>query len=174
MEEGRCKETVWDAKSWHKYQCSRKAVKDGYCKQHHPDSVAERQRKAEAAYEEKRKKEPWFIVGELRKKVEQKDAEIAALNKTIARLRLVIRGEAIRPPFDLADDMTTQFAVDLAFKDAEIAALKDRVKELEAANAKYRAALEKIRAKLHSASTMSWALCINEIDRTVQESLKED
>lgn len=61
MKEGRCKETLWDAKSWHQYQCSRKATKDGYCKQHHPDSVAERQRKSEAAYEEKRKKEPWFI-----------------------------------------------------------------------------------------------------------------
>jgi len=35
MEEGRCKETLWDAKSWHQYQCSRKATKDGYCKQHH-------------------------------------------------------------------------------------------------------------------------------------------
>lgn len=39
MEEkqNRCKESIF--RDWHNYQCQRKAWKDGYCKQHHPDEV---------------------------------------------------------------------------------------------------------------------------------------
>ena len=47
MSEG-CAKRVWHGYS--SYPCSRKAVKDGFCKQHHPDPAAERQRKSEAAY----------------------------------------------------------------------------------------------------------------------------
>jgi len=54
-----CKELVFDSGGWHKYQCSRKAVKDGYCKQHHPDAVAERRKKSEEAYEAKREQSDW-------------------------------------------------------------------------------------------------------------------
>jgi hypothetical protein len=43
----RCKEQVWDSGGWSKHQCSRYAVEDGYCKQHHPNAVAERKRKRE-------------------------------------------------------------------------------------------------------------------------------
>jgi hypothetical protein len=32
---------------WRTYQCSRNAKKDGYCKQHHPDSVKARRKEAE-------------------------------------------------------------------------------------------------------------------------------
>lgn len=48
----RCAERVADG--WHFRHCSRKAIKDGYCKQHHPDSVKARQDKADARYEEQR------------------------------------------------------------------------------------------------------------------------
>lgn len=40
--EERCKTTVPDGTGWHRYQCSRKDWKDGYCKQHHPDIVKAR------------------------------------------------------------------------------------------------------------------------------------
>lgn len=33
----RCKAQVCDFTSWHWYQCQRKATKDGWCWQHHPD-----------------------------------------------------------------------------------------------------------------------------------------
>jgi hypothetical protein len=33
----RCKRVVWG--SWRSRPCTRKAVKDGFCKQHHPESV---------------------------------------------------------------------------------------------------------------------------------------
>lgn len=38
-----CKERVWHER-FHS-QCSRKAWKDGYCKQHHPDTVKARRKK---------------------------------------------------------------------------------------------------------------------------------
>lgn len=48
MDKINCKEKVWSG--WDFYQCSRKIWKDGYCKQHHPDSVKERRRKADERY----------------------------------------------------------------------------------------------------------------------------
>lgn len=39
----KCKERVFDG-LWHMKQCARNEWKDGYCKQHHPDTVAERKR----------------------------------------------------------------------------------------------------------------------------------
>lgn len=33
------------------HQCMRRAIKDGYCWQHHPDAVKERERKAEKKLE---------------------------------------------------------------------------------------------------------------------------
>lgn len=39
--------------SFNRHQCSRKAVRDGYCNIHHPDSAKERQEKSQRAYEEK-------------------------------------------------------------------------------------------------------------------------
>jgi len=46
-----CKAMLWE--SWYNRQCSRKAVKDGYCKQHHPDAVAKRSEDSERRYKEK-------------------------------------------------------------------------------------------------------------------------
>ena len=50
-----CKQEVHDRQSsWPRFhQCRRKAVKDGYCKQHHPDTVAERERKSKERWDKK-------------------------------------------------------------------------------------------------------------------------
>lgn len=46
---GKCSEWVYsEGRDVWGHQCSRKAVKDGYCLQHHPDSVAERRAKRDA------------------------------------------------------------------------------------------------------------------------------
>ena len=47
-----CRGQVW--KGFHSQSCARKAVKDGYCKQHHPDVVAVREAKADAQFEQRR------------------------------------------------------------------------------------------------------------------------
>ena len=47
----RCKETVFrQGGSFRGGRCSRKAVKDGYCKQHHPDTVAQRTAETKARW----------------------------------------------------------------------------------------------------------------------------
>ncbi len=50
MDNKKCKKRVYQG--WHDYPCSRKAIKDGYCKQHHPDSVKARQEKSDKRYRE--------------------------------------------------------------------------------------------------------------------------
>ena len=47
----RCKEEVQDSGGWHWYQCQRKPKKDGFCKQHHPDTIAEKQRKSKEKFD---------------------------------------------------------------------------------------------------------------------------
>ena len=49
---GRCQERVSDSTGWHRYQCTRKAVRDGYCTQHHPDSVEARRVRSRERWEQ--------------------------------------------------------------------------------------------------------------------------
>ena len=61
MTSDKCKETVFrQGGSFGGNRCSRKAVKDGFCKQHHPDAVAKRrdERMARKA-ENERDKAKW-------------------------------------------------------------------------------------------------------------------
>ena len=63
MEKEKCKEMVRGEGrygSFHRHRCSFNAVKDGFCNIHHPNKVAERLKKSDEAYEEKRKKSPWY------------------------------------------------------------------------------------------------------------------
>ena len=50
-----CKKMVMSLGGWYSRQCYRKSVKDGYCKQHHPDSVKARREASIKRYEEKQK-----------------------------------------------------------------------------------------------------------------------
>jgi len=62
-----CRKDVQDSSGWRWHQCSRKAVKDGYCKQHHPDTYAVRRNKSAEKYEaeEKLRKAPFERIKEL-------------------------------------------------------------------------------------------------------------
>ena len=50
MDKKKCKKQVWN--NWNPCQCSRNAAKDGYCKQHHHDSVKARREKSDRQHEE--------------------------------------------------------------------------------------------------------------------------
>ena len=54
MSEERCKKTMRPADPWGRYPntCSRKTLRDGYCKQHHPDATAARRKKRDNDYAE--------------------------------------------------------------------------------------------------------------------------
>lgn len=60
----KCKTLVWT--DFHNYQCCRKAVKDGYCKQHHPDTVKARKEKSiqkfeKDSYKTSERRAFWFV-----------------------------------------------------------------------------------------------------------------
>jgi len=52
----RCKAAVWTPRAWHAHQCPRKPWKDGWCKQHHPDTVKTREEAYEKRYKEKQER----------------------------------------------------------------------------------------------------------------------
>jgi hypothetical protein len=74
-----CKAEVYDPLRWKHFGCRRKASKDGFCKQHHPDSVAERQRKRDEKYELEQQKSPWATIEKLKNRI----AELEAAQKAV-------------------------------------------------------------------------------------------
>lgn len=75
MDPIRCKERVWSEGMARSHQCNRKAVKDGYCKQHHPDSVKARQEASEARYREQVAKNPYVQLTNLKDKYDKLEAQ---------------------------------------------------------------------------------------------------
>ncbi len=78
-----CKVLVWSPTGWHRYQCSRKTVKDGFCKQHHPDSVKKREEEKERKFLEKQKNSPWRRLDKLEKEYEK-------LNKKFKKATIIL------------------------------------------------------------------------------------
>lgn len=78
----RCKEQgISDgSRSMRYHQCYNKSWKDGYCKIHHPDSVAARRKKSDEQYEIKQKQSPWYLLEQSRKKIQELENEIKRLN----------------------------------------------------------------------------------------------
>ena len=69
MNKEKCKEKVSSGSFLgSRYQCSRKPVKDGYCKQHHPETVKARREKSDRKWKEdsyriSRRDAFWFVQG---------------------------------------------------------------------------------------------------------------
>lgn len=79
----KCKERVSDNTGWGRmHQCTRNATLDGFCKQHHPDSVAERDRKAIKRYEAKREASPYHKIEILMAEIKQLKEIIEQYKKT--------------------------------------------------------------------------------------------
>ena len=74
-----CKKPIWDYTRFHSRQCMRKAVKDGYCKQHHPDAVAKRREESDRKYEEKMKRDPLTLFLCCKKRCAELEAEVKRL-----------------------------------------------------------------------------------------------
>ncbi|MFA5387837.1 MAG: hypothetical protein WC322_05665 [Candidatus Paceibacterota bacterium] len=68
----RCKEYVPDGgRCVTFHQCYRRAVRDGYCKQHHPEAVAERARKSDELYRKKWENDPISRLIRAKKEIER-------------------------------------------------------------------------------------------------------
>ena len=82
----RCKEHVWTNGGFHGHQCSRKAVKDGYCKIHHPDSVKARREKSAQRYKEQYAKSPIGLLKKAREKIESLTQQLESARKDAENL----------------------------------------------------------------------------------------
>ena len=73
----RCKKWVHDEFASH--QCSRRAWKDGYCKQHHPDTVAARRAAVTARHIAKVEQSPALRLARANRRIADLEQEIAEL-----------------------------------------------------------------------------------------------
>ena len=78
-EKENCKELIYDKLRWRSFPCSRYAVKDGFCKQHHPGTVKKRQEEISKRWEAKRKRSPEYQLRLARVEIEDLKAEIKKL-----------------------------------------------------------------------------------------------
>ena len=95
-----CKQVVWG--NWGSHQCSRKPWKDGYCKQHHPDTVKSREAKRTAKWDAESKRQrleearsavadaamEWYRAfrDNLADRADQKKADLYRLCRELAKL----------------------------------------------------------------------------------------
>ena len=90
----KCKAKVFDGFRWGGRGCSRNAVNDGFCKQHHPDTQKERNKKSQEKYEEKVKQSASYklkIATEENAKLREQNAKlVAALGKARSTMEAVI------------------------------------------------------------------------------------
>lgn len=92
-----CKAEVWRQGSWRGSQCQRKAVRDGYCAQHHPDAKQERQAAHEAKW--RAEDEARSLLNAIRREREHKanrfDALLAACEWAVAHLDGPVRAHLV-------------------------------------------------------------------------------
>lgn len=83
-----CKESVYPAgfRGMIRRQCSRKASKDGYCSQHHPDAVKKREKEVEKRDEERRKNSPYYRLAEAHNEIKKLNKKIKQLQEKIKQL----------------------------------------------------------------------------------------
>lgn len=77
----RCKASVADGMRF--YQCRRKPWKDGWCKQHHPDTEAKRRAERKPRYQQKTEHSLGFLLGKAREEIVRLKARIAELEGQI-------------------------------------------------------------------------------------------
>lgn len=76
MTKPKCKEKVYNSLGWKYFPCSRYASKDGYCKQHHPDSVRARNVERDRKCEEKRKQSSWYLLEKAKERIVELEKEL--------------------------------------------------------------------------------------------------
>lgn len=79
-----CRARVWGNFNFHR--CPRKAVKDGYCYQHHPEAVQKRKEEAEKRSEEAQQQSPWAKLERARKRIEELETTLKKANERIKEL----------------------------------------------------------------------------------------
>lgn len=76
-----CKEKIYA--NFITHQCERKATKEGYCWQHHPDAVKKRQEESDKLAEEKWQNSKFMQLQRANKKIKELKAKIAELETSL-------------------------------------------------------------------------------------------
>lgn len=82
-DETKCREYVYRGTWSGRGHCCRKTWKDGYCKQHHPDTVAARCDVLQKRREELRKKSPYYLLGRANERIAELTGAWEAALKTL-------------------------------------------------------------------------------------------
>lgn len=89
MRSDRCMKEVWCDGVFRVRQCSRKIWKDGYCKQHHPEAVAQRREESKRKQQEKIERDPLVVarkrIAELERECENRMYHIKKLGEIADR-----------------------------------------------------------------------------------------
>jgi len=80
----KCKQQVMHG--YHMVQCQRNEVTDGFCRQHHPDSVAERDRVRKIAWETKQANSIYARYASLKDRIAELEAQVDDLTSENNRL----------------------------------------------------------------------------------------
>lgn len=78
-----CKVTVATGNGWHFRQCSKKVVRDGYCTIHHPDYIAEQNRRRDADRQETLYEKLW----KAHERIRELESQIADLRTRLESRR---------------------------------------------------------------------------------------
>lgn len=92
MDDTRCKARVlgfWNVDG----RCTRKAWRDGWCKQHHPDSVRARKEASKKRYDEQHKNHPWYKLEVAGNRIIELEQQLECARHELMRLRDVVCGE---------------------------------------------------------------------------------
>lgn len=67
--------------NWHSHPCIRNTWKDGFCKQHHPDTVKARREASDKRYAEQQEKSPWRLLEKANARIAELEAELEELRR---------------------------------------------------------------------------------------------
>jgi hypothetical protein len=65
--------------TYHSSPCKRNVWKDGYCRIHHPETVAARHAKREARWEEEKKQSAWYKLEQAEKRIAELEGDVKAM-----------------------------------------------------------------------------------------------
>jgi len=72
------------------HQCTRKAVVDGYCKQHHPDAVKKRREESDRKFAEKLARDPRVMLTKDIKRAEAAEKLLALAEEALRKSKNVV------------------------------------------------------------------------------------
>ena len=81
IKEGFCQQYIFRGIWARRTQCYRKIWKDGYCQQHHPETVKKREAEKDARWEKKMENSTYRVIERLQNRIKELEAEVNKLKE---------------------------------------------------------------------------------------------